>query len=115
MRFLTVFLNKAVRNVACIRLNSLEADNDETLHDIRRNIRRFVYYCSQSVSPVPSDEEIRKILIQRIDEAKQSVGIVVGVIEPSGRRIVSYGAVAKGDKRPLDGNTVFEIGSGTWL
>jgi CubicO group peptidase (beta-lactamase class C family) len=66
---------------------------------------------AQSVSPVPSDEEIRKILIQRIDEAKQSVGIVVGVIEPAGRRIVSYGAVAKGDKRPLDGDTVFEIGS----
>src|SRR5215468_7771935 len=66
---------------------------------------------AQSVSPVPSNEEIRKILVQRIDEAKQSVGIVVGVIEPSGRRIVSYGALAKGDKRPLDGNTVFEIGS----
>src|SRR5690242_9544597 len=66
---------------------------------------------AESVSPVPSDEEIRKILIQRIDEAKQSVGIVVGVIEPSGRRIVSYGAVAKGDNRLLDGNTVFEVGS----
>jgi CubicO group peptidase (beta-lactamase class C family) len=66
---------------------------------------------AQSPSPVPSNEEIRKILIQRIDEAKQSVGIVVGVIEPAGRRIVSYGALAKGDKRPLDGDTVFEIGS----
>src|SRR5215469_498915 len=68
---------------------------------------------AQSVSPVPFDEEIRKILIQRIDEAKQGVGIVVGVIEPSGRRIVSYGSLAKGDKRPLDGDTVFEIGSVT--
>lgn len=38
-------------------------------------------------------------------------GIVVGVIKPSGRRIVSYGSLAKGDKRPLDGDTVFEIGS----
>ena len=62
-------------------------------------------------SPVPSDEEIRKVLVQRIDEAKQSVGIVVGVIEPSGRRFVSYGSLAKGDKRPLDGDTLFEIGS----
>src|SRR5215470_8307874 len=66
---------------------------------------------AQSVSPVPSNEEIRKILAQRIDEAKQSVGIVVGVIEPSGRRIVSYGTLAKGDTRPLNGDTVFEIGS----
>ena len=62
-------------------------------------------------SPVPSDEEIRKVLVQRIDEAKQSVGIVVGVIEPSGRRFVSYGSLAKGDKRRLDGDTLFEIGS----
>src|SRR5215471_20651324 len=66
---------------------------------------------AQSTSPVPSDEEIRKILAQRINDAKQSVGIVVGVIEPKGRRTVSYGALAKGDKRPLDGDTVFEIGS----
>src|SRR5262245_52531239 len=66
----------------------------------------------QSNSPFPSDDEIRKILIQRIDEAKQSVGIVVGIIEPDGaRRIISYGALAKGDKRPLNGDTVFEIGS----
>ena len=59
----------------------------------------------------PSDEEIRKILAQRIDESKQSVGIVVGVIEPTGRRIISYGSLAKDDKRPLDGDTLFEIGS----
>src|SRR6185436_12100956 len=70
---------------------------------------------AQSASPVPSpvppDDEFRKILVQRIDEAKQSVGIVVGVIEPKGRRIVSYGALAKDDKRPLNGDTIFEIGS----
>ena len=68
---------------------------------------------AQSGSPVPADEEIRKILVQRIDEAKQSVGVVVGVIEPNGRRIVSYGALAKDDKRPLNGDTIFEIGSVT--
>jgi serine-type D-Ala-D-Ala carboxypeptidase/endopeptidase len=60
---------------------------------------------------VPSDQYIRDILIKRIDTDKQSVGIVVGVIEPKGRRIVSYGRLAAGDARPLDGNTVFEIGS----
>src|SRR5262249_55875647 len=36
---------------------------------------------AQSGSPVPANEEIRKILAQRIDDAKQSIGIVVGVIE----------------------------------
>ena len=62
-------------------------------------------------SPVPSDAEIRKILVERVDTHRQSVGIVVGVIEPGGRRIVAYGSRAKGDTRPLDGDTVFEIGS----
>jgi CubicO group peptidase (beta-lactamase class C family) len=60
---------------------------------------------------VPSDAEIRTILVDRIDVQKQSVGIVVGVIEPAGRRVVSYGHLAKNDPRPLDGDTVYEIGS----
>ncbi len=60
---------------------------------------------------VPSDAEIRKILVDRIDAQKQSVGIVVGVIEPSGRRVVSYGRLANNDPRPLNGDTLFEIGS----
>jgi CubicO group peptidase (beta-lactamase class C family) len=64
-------------------------------------------------SSVPPDSEIRKILVERIDKDRQSVGIVVGVIEPTGRRIVAYGSLDKGDKRPLDGDTVFEIGSVT--
>lgn len=62
-------------------------------------------------SAVPSDAEIRKILVDRIDVQKQSVGIVVGVIEPSGRRVVSYGKLAKDDSRPLNGDTLYEIGS----
>jgi CubicO group peptidase (beta-lactamase class C family) len=62
-------------------------------------------------SPLPSDEEVRNILIQRIDGYKQSVGIVVGLLEGNGRRIVSYGTLEKNDKRPVDGNTIFEIGS----
>ncbi len=63
-------------------------------------------------SPVPPDAEIRKILAERIDN-RQSVGIVVGVIEPAGRRVISYGSLAKNDKRPLNGDTIFEIGSAT--
>src|SRR5580700_3787583 len=61
--------------------------------------------------PVPSTHEIREILVRRIDEQKQAVGIVVGVIEPNGRRVVAYGNLANGDPRTLDGDTIFEIGS----
>ncbi len=66
---------------------------------------------SSSGSPVPSDSEIRKIVAERIN--RQAVAIVVGVIEPAGRRVVAYGSLAKDDKRSPDGDTVFEIGSVT--
>jgi D-alanyl-D-alanine-carboxypeptidase/D-alanyl-D-alanine-endopeptidase len=68
---------------------------------------------SLPASPVPSDAEIRSILAERIDTNRQSVGIVVGVISPEGRRVVAYGSLDKGDKRPLNGDTIFEIGSAT--
>ncbi len=63
----------------------------------------------------PSDAYIRRLLIQRIDHDKQSIGIVVGVVGARDRRILSYGSLDQGDKRPLDGNTLFEIGSITKL
>jgi serine-type D-Ala-D-Ala carboxypeptidase/endopeptidase len=62
-------------------------------------------------SPVPSDAEIRKILADRIDRDHQGVGIVAGVIDSKSRRVVSWGALEKNDTRPLNGDTVFEIGS----
>src|ERR1035438_3586515 len=68
---------------------------------------------SPAISRVLSDSEIRKILVERIDNFHQGVGIVVGVIEPQGRRVVSYGSLDQGDPRPLNGDTIFEIGSVT--
>jgi serine-type D-Ala-D-Ala carboxypeptidase/endopeptidase len=62
---------------------------------------------------MPSDSEIRQILVDRIDVQHQSVGIVVGVISPEGRRIIAQGHLDKGDARPLNGDTIFEIGSAT--
>src|ERR1035438_3342668 len=68
--------------------------------------------------PVLSTDEIREILVKRVDRQKQAVGIVVGVIEPAGRRVVAYGNLANGklanaDPGTLDGDTIFEIGSVT--
>jgi CubicO group peptidase (beta-lactamase class C family) len=62
-------------------------------------------------SPVPPDFEIRKILEQWIGRRQGNPGIVVGVVEPAGRRIVAYGRFDKEDPRPVDGDTIFEIGS----
>src|SRR5215475_3830193 len=61
--------------------------------------------------PPLSSDAIREILVKRVDQQRQAVGIVVGVIEPDGRRIVAYGNVANGDPRTVDGDTIFEIGS----
>lgn len=58
----------------------------------------------------PSDQDIRAILADRIDAQHQGVGIVVGVIDASGRKVVSYGSFDK-DGKAVDGDTVFEIGS----
>ena len=62
---------------------------------------------------LPSDIAIEKLLTVRIDAERRSVGIVVGVVTPAGRRIVSYGQASLEDARALDGDTVFEIGSVT--
>lgn len=62
-------------------------------------------------SMAPSDSEIRKILAQRVDDYRQSVGIVAGVIEPGHESVVAYGKLNQGDPRPLNGDTIFEIGS----
>jgi serine-type D-Ala-D-Ala carboxypeptidase/endopeptidase len=59
----------------------------------------------------PSDAQIRRILVDRIDVQRQGVGIVVGILEPHKRRVVAYGSLEKNDSRKLDGDTLFEIGS----
>ena len=59
------------------------------------------------------DAEIRRIVAERVDAHRQATGVVVGVIEPAGRRILSYGTPGRGIEQPLGGDTVFEIGSVT--
>ncbi|MEA2416980.1 MAG: hypothetical protein QOI58_3637 [Thermoanaerobaculia bacterium] len=72
----------------------------------------LLFLSNAAVAAVLSDADIRAILADRIDVQHQSVGIVVGVIDPTGRRVVAYGKTAK-DGKPVDANTVFEIGSVT--
>lgn len=62
-------------------------------------------------SPVPSDEDILAILEQRVVDERQGVGLVVGVVEPEGARVISYGTLGVHDPLPVDGDTLFEIGS----
>jgi D-alanyl-D-alanine-carboxypeptidase/D-alanyl-D-alanine-endopeptidase len=59
---------------------------------------------------VVTDAALRQILQQRIDN-KKAVGLVVGRIEGTNRSIVAEGNMALSSSRPVDGDTVFEIGS----
>jgi len=68
---------------------------------------------SSTSSAFPTDAQLREILAERIDKYHQSVGIVVGVIDSTGRRTVSYGKFDTDDKRAVDADTIFEIGSVT--
>jgi len=60
---------------------------------------------------IPSNEGIRALLAERMRH--NGVGVVVGVVEPAGQRVVAHGRSGASDGRPLDGDTVFLIGSVT--
>ncbi|HKO96024.1 MAG TPA: serine hydrolase [Pyrinomonadaceae bacterium] len=60
-----------------------------------------------------TDDEIREILRERIDVAKKSVGIVVGLVDDKGIRIVSYGKPNQKSVAMVNADSVFEIGSVT--
>ena len=62
---------------------------------------------------LPSEAEVREILRDRVmtlagEDA--GIGIVVGVIGPQGRRVISYGRLDRNDPRALDGDTVSHYG-----
>jgi len=56
-------------------------------------------------------DEIRDMLVERIDVQHRSGGIVVGVITRKAREIISYGHFDPANPRVPDGDTIFEIGS----
>lgn len=66
---------------------------------------------ASSGAQFPSDAEIRRILAERIDQQRQSLGIVVGTFGAAGRRVIAHGQFGAFHARPVDGDTVFEIGS----
>ena len=63
--------------------------------------------------PWPTVDEIRETLKTRLN-GHPGLGIVVGLLDVSGKRvIVTAGTAGESATRPLDGKTVFEIGSMT--
>jgi CubicO group peptidase (beta-lactamase class C family) len=62
---------------------------------------------------VPSDAEIRDILIERLDDQHDGVSLVVGLVDAAGQRVVAHRAEAFPGVPVPDGDTLFEIGSNT--
>ena len=68
---------------------------------------------TELASALPTDAAIKDNLARRIDRQRDGVGVVVGVIDRDGRRIVAHGRCKRGGKRQVGGDTLFEIGSNT--
>lgn len=75
----------------------------------------FDVLASTKLNPLLSDDEILKVIQQRIDREKQGVGLVVGVIDEQGARVISYGRFGQQSQRLVDGASIFELGSVTKL
>jgi len=60
---------------------------------------------------LPAEDTIRAILKERVEIGRQSTGIVAMVVDKTGQHLVTFGRPDTPDERPLDGETVFEIGS----
>lgn len=69
-----------------------------------------------SAAAVPSDSEIHRLIEQRVQTIagpEGGMGIVVGVLDEHGPRVIAYGDTGGADRQPLNGDTAFEIASVT--
>ncbi|HEX6047907.1 MAG TPA: serine hydrolase domain-containing protein, partial [Gemmatimonadaceae bacterium] len=62
------------------------------------------------MTPGVDDSTVQRLIRERVD-SRLTAGIVVGIIDVSGRRVFAYGKRAGPGSAPVDANTVFEIGS----
>jgi D-alanyl-D-alanine-carboxypeptidase/D-alanyl-D-alanine-endopeptidase len=63
------------------------------------------------VHQLPADDEVQRILDERLGEFAERYAIVVGLVDANGRRVVGRGHLTQGDARVPDGDTLFELGS----
>ena len=64
---------------------------------------------------VPTDAAIERVLADRVDACRLSLGMAVGITDSRHRRYVAHGSQNAASGRPVDRHTLFEIGSVTKL
>jgi CubicO group peptidase (beta-lactamase class C family) len=68
---------------------------------------------NKTPSILPGDADLQRIVDDRVATYHDSVGLIVGVVEPSGRRLFARGPAQTGNDDSVDGDTIYEIGSVT--
>jgi len=71
----------------------------------------LLFVQAAAATDLPSDTEIRNYLRNCIERDHWGVGIVVGIIDEHGSRVISYGKLDNGPSSEVDGDTLFETGS----
>ena len=66
---------------------------------------------AKAVSILPSDADLQRIVDDRVATFHDSVGLIVGVVEPAGRRLFARGPAQVGNDEAVDGDTIYEIGA----
>jgi CubicO group peptidase (beta-lactamase class C family) len=70
-------------------------------------------FAAHAESPLKTAAEIKSLLEMCVNKQHRAPGIVVGVIDDSGTKVVAYGKRERGKPEPVDGDSIFEIGSVT--
>jgi serine-type D-Ala-D-Ala carboxypeptidase/endopeptidase len=70
----------------------------------------FLVASITNAQKILSSDKIKDLIKQEV-EHKRCPGIVVGIIDENGKRVISYGKLNINDSIQADGNSIYEIGS----
>jgi len=60
---------------------------------------------------LPDDNYVRAMLQRWVDKEKRGAGVVIGIIDANGPRVIACGRSGNPARPRVDGDTLFEIGS----
>jgi serine-type D-Ala-D-Ala carboxypeptidase/endopeptidase len=70
----------------------------------------FALTSAVSLAQTSPNETLRAAMVNRVDVARNGIGLIAGISTPEGRRYVAYGQTSKAGGAPRP-DTMFEIGS----
>src|SRR6478609_221553 len=58
-----------------------------------------------------TDAQVRQLVEEAVATEKRAPGMVVGIVDTNGTRVMAFGTLEKGGTNKVDADTLFEIGS----